>query len=407
MFDRRTTETQIHGQLTIDGEGRYDIRTGIRFFDHMLELFTRHGGFDLTLKATGDLDVDQHHTVEDVGIVLGEAVLSALGDRKGINRAGYFVMPMDETLAVVAIDLSGRPHAVVDLKVRVRMVGDLQSELVHDFFDGFAAGARANVHAKVLYGRSSHHHVEAVFKAFARALRVACARDERLARMLPSTKGTPMIGLVDYGAGNLTSVRKALTALGAEFSTPERPGDCARATALIVPGVGHFAATGALDREWREAIGGAVRRGVPLFGICVGMQWLFEGSDEAPDVPGLGVIPGRIARLHGNADRRLKVPHVGWNALDFRGTARLLRGLPTGSQVYFTHSYAAPVTPECVAATTHANTFSSVVERDNVFGVQFHPEKSGDAGLRILRNFLEAAEQAPFPRSGKAGGPMC
>jgi imidazoleglycerol-phosphate dehydratase len=188
-FDRQTTETQIKGALTVDGQGRYDVRTGIRFFDHMLELFTRHGGFDLTLKATGDLDVDQHHTVEDVGIVLGEAVLKALGDRKGINRAGYFVMPMDETLAVAAIDLSGRPHAVVDLKVRVRMVGDLQSELVHDFFDGFASGARANVHVKVLYGRSSHHHIEAVFKAFARALRVACAKDARLAKMLPSTKG--------------------------------------------------------------------------------------------------------------------------------------------------------------------------------------------------------------------------
>src|ERR671919_1686394 len=188
-FDRQTTETQIRGQLAIDGAGRYDVRTGIRFFDHMLELFARHGGFDLTLHAKGDLDVDQHHTVEDVGIVLGEAVLKALGDRKGINRAGYFLMPMDEALGLAAIDLSGRPHAVVDLKVKVRMVGDLQSELVHDFFEGFATGARANVHAKVLYGRSSHHHIEAVFKAFARALRVACARDERLAQMLPSTKG--------------------------------------------------------------------------------------------------------------------------------------------------------------------------------------------------------------------------
>src|SRR5687768_2574346 len=147
-FDRRTTETQIRGEIVVDGTGRYNVTTGIRFFDHMLELFTRHGGFDLTLQASGDLDVDQHHTVEDVGIVLGEAVREALGDRKGINRAGYFVMPMDETLAVVAIDLSGRPHSVVDLKVRVRMVGDLQSELVHDFFDGFAAGARANVHAR-------------------------------------------------------------------------------------------------------------------------------------------------------------------------------------------------------------------------------------------------------------------
>ena len=188
-FDRRTSETQIRGRLVLDGQGRYDVGTGIRFLDHMLELCARHGGFDLTLHATGDLDVDQHHTVEDVGIALGEAMLKALGTRKGINRAGYFVMPMDETLAVAAIDLSGRPHAVVDLKLRVRRVGDLQSELIHDFFEGFASAARANVHVKVLYGRSSHHQVEAVFKAFARALRVACAKDARLAKMLPSTKG--------------------------------------------------------------------------------------------------------------------------------------------------------------------------------------------------------------------------
>ena len=189
VIERDTRETSIRGKLAIEGRGRYDVSTGIRFFDHMLELVTRHGAFDLTLHARGDLDVDQHHTVEDVGIALGEAISSALGSRRGINRAGYFVMPMDETLAVAAIDLSGRPHAVVDLKTRVQRVGDLQTELVHDFFDGFALGARANVHVKVMYGRSSHHHVEAVFKAFARALRVACAKDRRLARMLPSTKG--------------------------------------------------------------------------------------------------------------------------------------------------------------------------------------------------------------------------
>jgi imidazoleglycerol-phosphate dehydratase len=186
---RVTTETHIALKLSIDGKGRYDVHTGIRFLDHMLELFARHGGFDLKLAATGDLDVDQHHTVEDIGIALGEAVSSALGHRRGINRAGYFVMPMDETLAVAAIDLGGRIHTVVDLQLKVERVGDLQAELVTDFFEGFAQGARANVHVKVLYGRSSHHHVEAVFKAFARALRVACARDRRLAKMLPSTKG--------------------------------------------------------------------------------------------------------------------------------------------------------------------------------------------------------------------------
>ena len=198
-----------------------------------------------------------------------------------------------------------------------------------------------------------------------------------------------MIALVDYGAGNLTSVRKALSALGAEFKTPEQPPDVKGARAVIVPGVGHFAATSALHEEWRVAIGGAARAGTPLFGICVGMQWLFEGSDEAPGVAGLGVMKGRITRLDGDAEKRLKVPHVGWNALDFTREARLLRGLDSGAQVYFTHSYAAPVTSECIAATTHANTFAAAVERDNIFGVQFHPEKSGDAGLQILRNFLE------------------
>jgi imidazoleglycerol-phosphate dehydratase len=189
LIDRKTTETRIRVALTIEGRGRYKVSTGIRFLDHMLELFARHGAFDLEIDAKGDLDVDQHHTVEDLGIALGEAVSQALADRRGINRAGYFVMPMDETLGVVALDLGGRPHAAVDLKLKVRRVGDLQSELVHDFFEGFAIGARANVHAKVLYGRSSHHHVEAIFKAFARALRVACSKDRQLARTLPSTKG--------------------------------------------------------------------------------------------------------------------------------------------------------------------------------------------------------------------------
>ena len=189
VIDRNTNETQILLKLTIEGRGRYVVSTGIRFLDHMLDLVARHGGFDLKVTAAGDLDVDQHHTVEDVGIALGEAVLKAVGNKRGINRAGYFVMPMDETLAVAAIDLSGRPHAVIDTKVTVRIVGDLQTELVGDFFDGFAMAARANVHLKVMYGRSNHHKIEACFKAFARALRAACSKDKRLAKMLPSTKG--------------------------------------------------------------------------------------------------------------------------------------------------------------------------------------------------------------------------
>jgi imidazoleglycerol-phosphate dehydratase len=188
-IERITKETQIRGSLTIDGQGTYQISTGIRFFDHMLELFAKHGGFDLKLKATGDLDVDQHHTVEDVGIALGQLFAKALGDRKGINRAGYFVLPMDETLAVVAVDLGGRPALVYQDRVRMRLVGDLQTELVEDFFGGFVNHAGANLHAKVLYGRSNHHKIEAIFKCFARAMRYACSRDERLKDQLPSTKG--------------------------------------------------------------------------------------------------------------------------------------------------------------------------------------------------------------------------
>ncbi len=186
---RDTRETRIAGSLAIEGRGRYQISTGIRFLDHMLELFSKHGGFDLKLAAEGDLDVDQHHTVEDTGIVLGQLFSKALGDRRGINRAGYFVLPMDETLAVVALDLGGRPALVYRDLVRVRLVGDLQTELLEDFFGGFVNHAGANLHAKVMYGRSSHHKVEAIFKCFARAMRYACSKDARLKDQLPSTKG--------------------------------------------------------------------------------------------------------------------------------------------------------------------------------------------------------------------------
>jgi len=186
---RKTSETDIRVRLNLDGRGRYKVSTGIRFLDHMLELFARHGGFDLELAARGDLDVDQHHTVEDVGLVLGQALRQALGSKKGIHRAGYFLMPMDEALAIAAIDLSGRPYLVLQAPIKARYVGDLQSELLEDFFHGFVSSACANLHLKLAYGRSSHHTVEALFKSFARALRYACSRDPRLKAQLPSTKG--------------------------------------------------------------------------------------------------------------------------------------------------------------------------------------------------------------------------
>ena len=201
-----------------------------------------------------------------------------------------------------------------------------------------------------------------------------------------------MIALIDYRAGNLTSVRKALTALGVEFVTPATPGDLTDAAGIIVPGVGHFASTANLDEPWRDAILRRVESGTPLLGICVGMQWLFAGSEEAPECPGLSLLDGRCARLTGDAERRIKVPDVGWNALQSPAdvSARLLAGVAQGAQVYFTHSYAPPVTANCVAVTTHGESFAAAAERRNVFGVQFHPEKSGDVGLRILKNFLDA-----------------
>jgi imidazoleglycerol-phosphate dehydratase len=186
---RITNETDIRVRLNLDGRGISRVNTGIRFFDHMLDLVARHGAFDLMLEAKGDLDVDQHHTVEDTGITLGEAVLKALGTKRGILRAGYFIMPMDETLAVAAVDMGGRAYCVCEGHVAAKRVGDFQTELTEDFFQGFAQAARANVHLRVLYGRSSHHRIEAMFKAFARALRFAVSRDKRLRSVLPSTKG--------------------------------------------------------------------------------------------------------------------------------------------------------------------------------------------------------------------------
>ena len=201
-----------------------------------------------------------------------------------------------------------------------------------------------------------------------------------------------MIALVDYGAGNLTSVRKALSAVGAAYETPSDPEELARAAGIIVPGVGHFAATSRLDSTWRSTILERIERGVPLLGVCVGMQWLFEGSDEAPGTPGLGVLKGRCVRLAAQDRDRLKVPHVGWNSLVPPRPSRLLEGVAPAAQVYFTHSYAAPVTADCVAITTHAVPFAAAVERGRIFGVQFHPEKSADTGLRIIRNFLDVVE---------------
>jgi imidazole glycerol-phosphate synthase subunit HisH len=197
------------------------------------------------------------------------------------------------------------------------------------------------------------------------------------------------VALIDYGAGNLTSVKKALAAVGAPVFVPESPAAMADAGGVIVPGVGHFGATRALGSEWIDAILRLVGDGRPLLGICLGMQWLFEGSDEAPDCPGLGVLSGRCYRLRvPDGVERLKIPHVGWNSLEPRRDGTIIDGVQPGAQVYFTHSYVAPITGDTVTATEHGEPFASVVQRGQIAGVQFHPEKSGEAGLQILRNFV-------------------
>ena len=198
------------------------------------------------------------------------------------------------------------------------------------------------------------------------------------------------IALVDYGAGNLASVRKGFAAVGAELFTPADAGELDGCSGVVVPGVGHFGATAGLGGAWREAIARRVAAGVPLLGICLGLQWLFDGSDEAPDVEGLGLIAGRCGRME--VERPLKIPHVGWNALEIVRDGPILDGIASGTQVYFTHSFSAPVTADCVAHTRHGSRFAAVVQRGNVAGVQFHPEKSGAAGLRILRNFTAMTE---------------
>ncbi len=193
------------------------------------------------------------------------------------------------------------------------------------------------------------------------------------------------VALIDYRAGNLTSVKKAFAAVDADLFVPSTPGELARAGAVVVPGVGHFAATSALTGEWVDTIRAGVNAGRPLLGICLGMQWLFEGSDEAPDCSGLGVLAGDCYRLPSEANgTSVKIPHVGWNALTLQRADSIVEGVAPSSQVYFTHSFAAPTTPDTVAVTDHGQPFASIVQRDHVTGVQFHPEKSGEVGLKIL-----------------------
>ena len=396
LIDRRTTETQIALRLALDGRGRYDVRTGIRFLDHMLELVARHGAFDLTI------DADGRPRRRSASHRRGSRHRARRGGVDGARRRARH-QPRRLLRDADGRDAGRRGHRSRRPAARgrrsadreVAKVGDLQTELVHDFFEGFAQGARANVHVKVLYGRSSHHRS----RRSSRRSRARCAwparKDERLARgCCRARKGLRMrvpSRSIDYGAGNLTSVRKGFAAVGADARTcrqrprisPTRRGD---RRARRRP----FRRDAALGGEWREAILARVGRGVPLLGICLGMQWLFEGSDEAPDVPGLGaaIAAAGATRLPADdgrqgAARRLE------RARDRAAPSRSSTASPTGAQVYFTHSLRrAGHRRHASRATEHGEPFAAVVQRGQSAGVQFHPEKSGDVGLQILRNFV-------------------
>ena len=399
LIDRQTTETQISLGIGLDGKGTYRVRTGIRFLDHMLELVARHGAFDLTVDAQGDLDVDQHHTVEDLGIAFGEAVSKALGDRKGINRAGYFVMPMDETLAVAAIDLGGRPHAVVDLQVKVVRVGDLQVELVHDFFEGFAIGARANVHLKVhvrpLEPPQDRSGVQGIRASAARGLRERQAPGEDAAQH----QGAAVIALIDYKAGNLTSVKKALATLGADVIVPATAASSATCKASSCPASdisaprAHSTSRGSTPSSNASAKDGRCSASVSACSGCSKAATKRPTALASDCWPVAAIAWARVARIEVRLQPdQIKVPHVGWNSIQIqRDNASIVNGVANASQVYFTHSYVAPVTDDAVAVAEHGEPFAAVVQHGQISGVQFHPEKSGDVGLRILRNFLELA----------------
>src|SRR5437870_5408203 len=362
---RKTKETDIRLELNLDGRGRYQVETGIPFLNHMLELFTKHGFFDLTVRATGDLEVDYHHTVEDVGLALGLALRDALGEKAGIRRFGEASVPLDEALVTTVVDLSGRPFLVYDVRIKQAKIGSFDVELVNDFLLAMTNQAGMNLHVRMASGRNPHHIVEATFKSLARAI-------------------------LDNGKGNLRSVEKAFERLGHAAEVTRDPERIATAPGVVLPGVGAFGACMAnlTLLGLVEPVRHAIRSGRPFLGICLGMQLLFEESEEFGPVAGLGILPGRVVRF--TADPARKVPHMGWNALRMVRAAPALAGIDDGAYVYFVHSYyPVPADPAVVATTTpYGCDFASSVARDNVFACQFHPEKSQQVGLRLLDNFV-------------------
>ena len=400
-LERNTNETQIDLTLDLDGTGRYEVDTGCGFLNHMLELFARHGRFDLVLTCHGDVQVDYHHTTEDVGIALGQAFARALGDMRGIQRYGSFYLPMDEALILCAVDLSGRCTLNWDIHCSTEKVGDFDVECAKEFWLGFARSVPATIHFVQFAGENTHHILEACFKGAGHALGAAVKIDEAHKDEIPSNERTAgMIAIIDYGVGNLFSLKSSLKQLGLEAVVTADADTICKADRLILPGVGAFAdamakleATGLVPVMKEEA------ERKPLLGICLGMQMLFDESEEFGLHKGLGLIPGRVVKIPDTDvdGHPQKVPHISWDPLypgggrtDFSGTA--LAALKPGEECYFIHSYEAkPVRDEDRLADTvyGGREICAAASHGSVLGCQFHPEKSGAVGLKIIEEFLK------------------
>jgi imidazoleglycerol-phosphate dehydratase len=379
-------------ELLIDGSGATQVHTGLPFFDHMLSQLGRHGGFDLTVQAAGDLHVDAHHTVEDVGIVVGEVLAQAMGDKAGIRRFASIALPLDEALVDAALDVSGRPYLAYDVPfaAEVAPLGSppFAPQLAEEFWRAFATAAGLTLHVRVVAGKNTHHVLEASFKAVARCLRDALRVE---GAGVPSTKGTlGTIAVLDYGIGNLASAHKALVHLGAQARLVTRPEDASAAAGVVLPGVGAFGPCAAALRRTGlvDAVTEALRRGTPFLGICVGFQLLYEGSEEAPATEGLGILDGTVRAL----PEGVKRPQMQWNQLHRRpeSASCLLDGLDADPWVYFVHSFSPELTDDVVATCDYGGDVVAAAERGRVWGTQFHPEKSGALGLAILANFVAA-----------------
>ena len=380
-LSRQTGETKITLQLALDGSGKGNISSGNGFFDHMLELFAHHGRFDIDLHCDGDINVDFHHSCEDIGIVLGRTFSQALGDRAGISRYGSTILPMDEALILSATDISGRGMLVYDLQIPAALIGSFDTELVKEFWLAFTREAGITMHIKQLAGENSHHIVEGVFKSVARSF---------------NERNYFMIAVIDYGLGNLFSLISSLKALGAEAVVTSDVQKISQAERLILPGVGAFGDAMArlhsigLDKLLQEQ----AASGKPLMGICLGMQILFAEGYEYGHHQGLALIPGQVASLEADLQQSgyaLKIPHMGWNALTIhQKDCPLMKNSHDGDFVYFVHSFYAKDCDEYVVASAeYGLAVPAVVNNGNVYGCQFHPEKSGKVGLNILKAFIE------------------